>query len=408
MSESFLEPSARQSPAEMTTPPSPSPQRGLYRVSVDPVTLRWAQERSGKDVETLERRFPKYREWEAGTVKPTYRQLRHFARATYTPFGALFSGGPLKDELDITDFRTVGGTQPRKPSPHLLDTVYLCQSRQAWYHEYALAMELDPVEFVGSASLDDDPAEVAQKMSSTLAFHVDDRSDVTNWTLAVRHFADRADAKGVLVMISGVVGNNTWRPLDVEEFRGFALSDALAPLVFVNGADAKAAQMFTLAHELAHIWLGNTGLSNTTLTSTSGRRTEEWCNQVAAELLIPLDVLREEYHEGDELQPTLRRLTAHFKVSSLVVLRRLHDAGYLSPNTFRQAYDRERRRVAVMRTRSGGDFFRTHSARVGKRFTYDLIADTLRGRTLYTEASYLLAIKKQATFDKIKINLGLR
>lgn len=392
----------------MTTPADPAPQRGPYRVSVNPATLRWAQERSGKDVGALERRFPKYREWEAGSLKPTYRQLERFAKATYTPFGVLFSGGPLKDELDIADFRTIGGKEPRKPSPHLLDTVYLCQRRQDWYHEYALEEEHDPVDFVGSASLDDDPAEVARQMSSTLDFRVEDRRDVPNWTLAVRRFADRADAKGVLVMISGVVGNNTWRPLDVDEFRGFALSDALAPLVFVNGADAKAAQMFTLAHELAHIWLGSTGLSNTALKSTASHRTESWCNQVAAELLVPLDALRQRYDKKEDLKRTLQQLATHFKVSSLVVLRRLRDAGYLSANAFREVYNGELRRYAKTRPRSGGDFFRTQMTRIGERFAYDLIADTLYGRTLYTEAFRLLAIKKQATFDKIKTELGLR
>lgn len=392
----------------MTTPVNESPQRGPYRVSVEPATLRWAQERSGKDMETIERCFPKYREWEAGTLKPTYRQLECFAKATYTPFGALFSGGPMKDELDIADFRTVGSGKPRKPSPHLLDAVHLCQNRQDWYHEYALEEEHDPVNFVASASLDDDPAEVARQMSSTLDFRVEDRRDVANWTLAVRRFADRADAKGVLVMISGVVGNNTSRPLNVDEFRGFALSDELAPLVFINGADAKAAQMFTLAHELAHIWLGNTGLSNTTLKSTASHQTEKWCNQVAAELLIPLDALRQQYDESEEMQRLLQRLATHFKVSSLVVLRRLRDAGYLSANIFGEAYVGELRRHAQARPSSGGNFFRTQMTRIGERFAYDLIADTLSGRTLYTEAFRLLAIKKQATFDKIKTELGLR
>ena len=163
----------------------------------------------------------------------------------------------------------------------------MCQRRQNWYHEYALDQEHDPVEFVGSARLGDGPAQVARNMSSVLDFHIRDRSDIANWTLAVRRFADRADAKGVLVMISGVVGNDTSRVLDPDEFRGLALSDDLAPLVFVNGADAKAAQMFTLAHELAHLWLGNTGLSNTSLTSTAGHRTEKWCNRVAARAWSP-------------------------------------------------------------------------------------------------------------------------
>lgn len=392
----------------MTTPASPRPQRNPYRVSANPATLRWAQERSGKDVETLERRFPKYREWEAGTVKPTYRQLTEFAKATYTPFGVLFSGEPLDDEMDIADFRTVAGRQPRKPSPHLLDTVYLCQRRQHWYHEYALEEEHDPVEFVGSASLGDDPAQVARNMSSTLNFRVRDRSDLANWTLAVRRFADRADAKGVLVMISGVVGNNTSRVLDPDEFRGFALSDDLAPLVFVNGADAKAAQMFTLAHELAHIWLGNTGLSNTTLTSSAGHRTEKWCNQVAAELLVPADTLREQYREGEELTESLRRMMAHFKVSSLVVLRRLRDAGYLSHQRFGDAYDNERMRMVPSGPSSGSNFLRTQMARTGERFSRDLIAHTLSLRTLPMDAYRLLAIKKKSTFDKIRTYHGLR
>lgn len=147
--------------SRMTIPASPEPQRGPYPypVPVSPATLRWAQEHSGRDVETLARCFPKYREWEASTVKPAYRQFWDFARATYTPFGVLSSHEPLNDELDIADFRTMTGRQPRKPSPHLPDTVYMCQHRQNWYHEYAFEQEHDPVKLVGSPRLDDDLAQ---------------------------------------------------------------------------------------------------------------------------------------------------------------------------------------------------------------------------------------------------------
>ena len=391
----------------MTTPASPQPRRALVRVAVKPSVLRWARERSGKDMEAFVRQFPKYREWEAGEVEPTYRQLKRFAKTTYTPFGVIVSGSPMADDLPIADFRTVGGRQVLKPSPHLLDTVYLCQSRQDWYHEYALAEEHDPVELVGSATLEDSPVQVARDISSTLDFRVEDRRDVGNWSLAVRRFANRAEDQGVLVMISGVVGNDTSRKLDSGEFRGFALSDDLAPLVFVNGADAKAAQMFTLAHELAHIWLGNTGLSNVSLATKANHQTEKWCNQVAAELLVPLDTLREQHRQDEELKGMLRRLAAYFKVSSLVVLRRLLDAGYLSHQEFQVAYDTELQKLSAVKRRSGGNFYLTQTARVGRRFASDLVADTLRGRTRYTEAFHLLAIAKTTTFRNIASELEL-
>ncbi len=391
----------------MTTPASPQPLRARVRVAIEPSVLRWARERSGKSMETLVRRFPKYREWEAGEVEPTYQQLKRFAKTTYTPFGVIVSGSPMADDLPIADFRTVGGRQVLKPSPHLLDTVYLCQSRQDWYHDYALAEEHDPVEFVGSATLEDSPVQVARDISSTLDFRVEDRRDVGSWSLAARRLANRAEDQGVLVMISGVVGNDTSRALDPGEFRGFALSDDLAPLVFVNGTDAKAAQMFTLAHELAHIWLGNTGLSNVSLATKANHQTEKWCNQVAAELLVPSDALREQHRQEEDLQGILRRLAAYFKVGSLVVLRRLLDAGYLSHQEFQAAYDNEWQRISTSRPRSGGNFYRTQTTRVGRRFAYDLVADTLSGRTLYTRAFHLLAVAKATTFRNLASELGL-
>ena len=155
------------------------------------------------------------------------------------------------------------------PSPDLLDTIYLCQQRQEWYRDYARSMGEPPLAFVGSARVGDDVVVDCRSASGTPSGSTSrSAGSLPTWTDALRRFIEQADALGILVMVSGVVGSNNRRHLDPDEFRGFALADPLAPLVFINGADTKAAQMFTLAHELAHVWLGAVGASPTPRPST--------------------------------------------------------------------------------------------------------------------------------------------
>jgi Zn-dependent peptidase ImmA (M78 family) len=223
----------------------------------------------------------------------------------------------------------------------------------------------------------------------------------------LRRFIEQADALGVLVMVSGVVGSNNRRKLDPDEFRGFTLSDPVAPLVFINGADTRAAQMFTLAHELAHIWLGESALSDVTPNAPPTHRVERWCNQVAAELLVPVDVLRGDYRRDADLSHEMNQLARRFKVSTLVILRRLHDAGYLTRQQFWAAYEEEARHLRGLRKGSGGDFYLTLGARVGKRFARALVASTLEGRSSFTEAFRLLGFRKMATFRDLGRSLGV-
>ena len=235
----------------------------MTRVEVEPALLRWACERSGRDFEVLHKRFPKLEAWEHGAVLPTLRQLEHFAKATYTPIGYLFLRRPPVEQFPVTDFRTtMARANGNRPSIDLLDTVQLCQQRQDRYRDKARTAGAAPLPFVGSLDTSVDPARAATRLREALAFDVEQRRPAESWSGALRQFIDHADATGILVMVSGVVGSNTRRPLDPEEFRGFALVDPLAPLVFVNGADTKAAQMFTLAHEIAHLWLGESGVSD--------------------------------------------------------------------------------------------------------------------------------------------------
>lgn len=377
------------------------------RVSVKPELLRWARERARIPESALTRRLPKLAAWEQGTVQPTLKQVEAFARATHAPIGYLFLETPPVEDVPIPDFRTFAATQVAQPSADLLDTIYTCQQRQEWYREFLRTEgEHTPLPFVGSATLTTAVADAAERIRATLGFDLDQRQALPTWTDALRQFITQADNAGVLVMVNGVVGNNNRRKLDPAEFRGFALSDSQAPLVFINGADTKAAQMFTLAHELAHIWLGVSALSNLDPTSTPTHRVEEWCNQVAAEMLVPLAVLRQQYRAEPDLQEESHRLARVFKVSTLVVLRRLHDAGALSRPEMWDAYEEEVARLVAMSRGSGGDFYLTQAARVSKRFARALVASTLEGRTLYRDAFRLLGFSKLETFRELGRSVG--
>lgn len=382
----------------------------MTRAAIRPELLNWALERAGIDPLDLEKRFPKLPRWQSGDVQPTLKQLDNFARAVPVPVGYLFLAEPPQEPLPIPDFRTLAGHAVTRPSPNLLDMIYACQERQSWYRDFARVYNQPELEFIGSVSLKTPPETAAERMCDVLGFDLAARRDCSTWNDALRLFIRQADQAGVLVMVSGIVGSNTHRKLNVEEFRGFALSDKLAPVIFINGADTKAAQMFTLAHELAHLWLGSTAISNIGMAFASGFRTEEvWCNKVAAELLVPLSVVRQELRDDEDLDQTLSRLARQFKVSTLVVLRRLLDAGQLGRADFEVAWGKENSRLKELKGRQsgGGDFYKTTPSRVSRRLAKAIVISTLEGQTLYRDAFRMLGISKTKTFNNLGREVGV-
>lgn len=382
----------------------------MTRVAVNPDLLRWASARAGLVQKNLTAKFKKLPEWESGRIQPTLKQAEDFARAVHVPVGYLFLTEPPEESLPIPDFRTFAGQPMLRPSPNLLDTIYACQERQSWYRDFARIAQAPELDFIGSTTIDMSPEEVAAQMRNTLDFDLDARKGCQTWTDALKLFIRQADKIGVLVMVSGVVMSNTHRKLDPTEFRGFALSDPLAPLIFINGADTKAAQIFTLAHELAHLWLGDSALSNIEAAPRPGFRQEEvWCNAVAAELLVPITNLRAELRTGELLSDTLSRLARKFKVSTLVILRRLLDAGQLDRSSFEEAWGQELKCFREMRQKGsgGGDFYRTTIARVSPRFARALIGSTLEGQTLFRDAYRMLGVAKTETFNNLGREVGM-
>lgn len=379
------------------------------RVEIKPDLILWACERSGRSIDSLAQKqsFRKLPAWISGEANPTLRQLENFAKVTQTPFGYFFLPQPPKESVPIPDLRTIGNKHIGYPSPDLLETMYICQQRQEWYQDFSRSMGESPLPFVGSATLESDVVDVSLSIRKALGFDVEERRSIPTWTDALRRFISQADSIGIMVMVSGIVGSNTHRSLNPKEFRGFALANPLAPLVFINGKDTKAAQMFTLAHELAHIWLGETALSDVGPVTMPSNNIEVWCNQVAAELLVPLVVLHDTYRGDISLREELDHLAKWFKVSTLVILRRLHDAGKLSREKLWFTYEQELKRLRSLSRGSGGNFYLTLPARVSKRFARALVISTLEGQTLHRDAFRLLGFSKLATFYKLSRQLGV-
>ena len=369
--------------------------------------LEWAAQRAGLDVSVLERRYPRWSKWVEGDARPTARQLEDFAKKTHVPFGYFFLPEPPEEHIPIPDYRTIAGEGVGQPSPALLETVQAMQRRQAWMREDQVQTHPDPLEFVGSASLNEAPEAVGREIRRMLGLNEGWASQISNWTAAVGEFRHAIEDLGVMAVVNGVVGNNTSWKLDVTEFRGFALSDPYAPLIFVNGSDAKSAQMFTLAHELAHIWLGESALSDASAAPLKLGKTETWCNQVAAECLAPRNEIERLWQQLRHEEDPPARLARHFKVSPIVAARRLLDLEYWTRDHFFDFYNAyiEEEHARAARRKGGGDFYNNQNTRVGELFATRVLNAAMEGRMGFKEA-YDLTGLKGGTFEKYARKLG--
>ena len=192
----------------------------MSRVSVKRELFRWARERAGLDAAVLIEHFPKYAAWESGDAQPTLRQLEALAKKTLTPIGYFFLLEPPEEKLPIPDFRTLGDRAVARPSPNLLETIHTMQRRQDWMRDDLLEAGAEPLSFVGTAILRSDLLDAARRIRETLRIMDGWAREHSTWTAALLALRRATEATGILVVINGVVGNNTTRKLDPEKFRG--------------------------------------------------------------------------------------------------------------------------------------------------------------------------------------------
>ena len=371
---------------------------------VTPEIITWARDRLKWNHEKLAKRVGvnvrTLIAWESGDKRPTQRQATKLADKLYVPLGYLWLSEPPALEVPIPDLRTVSNVSAQPPSADFIDVLYDALRKQQWYREYVQEDGMEPLPFVGKFPLRNNPRvnDVADDMSAVIGID-EAREKAKTHPQFLSFLAEAAGEIGILVLRSGKVGSNTHRKLDVDEFRGFALIDALAPLVFVNSADNFAARIFTLGHELTHVWIGESGISNPTTIGMFLREDthlNRFCNQVATELLMPTASFMNEWQEGKTVEENITAITRLYHVSRNAVLIRAYEhellpdkTYYLQPERLRQWESQEANR--------GGNFWSSFLASNSRELVHAVLASAAEGRVSEHEAATLLGVTNRKT-----------
>ena len=372
------------------------------RDTVNPRVIEWALKRCGKSPEDLRSSVsPRVAQWIAGEGKgPSAKQLEKLAKATHVLVPYFFEEDVPKLPLQIPDFRTLDSKCPEEPSPELYDVINQSLSRQDWLHGFLVDEDADKLDFIGSCK-GMDKADCAAKMRSLLASEPAWARSLKR-DEAVRSLREAIERTGVCVYAGSYVGNSTNRPLRVDEFRGFVLSNEYAPVIFINTNDTCSTQLFTLAHEFAHLLFGESGVDDIGLGFSDGS-VESDCDAVAAEFLVPAALVHETFDAmgKDEAIEELGRLT---KTSEVIILRRARDLGHISWAEFTERYgdycNRLREALAHKKeSRSSGGGPRLYTLQknhLGERFPETIFVALKSEYLLYSDAYQLTGLSAKS------------
>ena len=380
---------------------------------INPAVLRWAMDRSGVGRAELSSAFKKTPDtiatWLDGSSAPTFKQAQLLARRLRVPFGYLFLARPPADELPLPDFRRVHGAMKQKPSVDMRDAISDVLRKQDWYLEHRLEGDEDPFPFVGRFSLRSPIPVVAADIASSLSFEADVRPQ-SQASEFLRAFVRQVEGLGILVMRNGIVRQATNRALDVEEFRGFSIADPMAPVIFINNADSNAAQVFTLAHELAHIWIGRSGISDADLTIVVEEPddVETFSNEVAGEILLPWSRLKRRWESRTErAEQWIEMVSREFHVSTVMVARQLWSHEAISQDEFFEFYESERAKwVTKAYSATGGNYYLSAPIRNSRLLTEAVLESVSASETSIRDASRLLGVKP-ANLPKLRDSMGV-
>jgi|HubBroStandDraft_5_1064220.scaffolds.fasta_scaffold38404_2 Zn-dependent peptidase ImmA (M78 family)/transcriptional regulator with XRE-family HTH domain len=369
---------------------------------VNGAVIEWARLRSGFTYAQIGNKLRVTEDqivaWEKNQAHPPFDKAQQLADFLGVPFGYLFLSNSPVEKIPIKDFRLLPDSY--RPSANFLNLINDVLLRRDWYRDFLEDEGEKPLGFVGAFTARDDPKVVAADIRSKLHISPSLRMSSYSWSDYMTSLARHADEARILVMRSSLVGHDTSRRLSRQEFQGFAISDKFAPVVFVNTADFIAAQTFTLIHELVHIWIGQSAVSNPNPasldavhgTALSVARIEQFCNQVAVEVLVPRLEFTDEWEPLTDREVMIERLSSHFWVSNTVIIRRAYELNKIKREEFFTLLDQFKKKLRPRQKKGQFSYFRNIAPRVSRRVTRAVLSDLKNGRMLYRDAASIMGL----------------
>lgn len=324
-------------------------------MAFNPEVFRWARVSAGLELEDAARAIgivpTSLIAIEQGEKEPSRTTLSRMAKAYHRSLLTFYLPMPPRKGDRGEDFRTVVGDRTVEADADVDALVRDLRARQSLMRTVLEDdQDVQPLAFVGSASMNDGVPALAASIERLLGITRAQYRAEKDVDSAFKLLRERAEGAGVFVLLIGNLGSHH-SAIPVEAFRGFAVADQIAPFVVINDGDAKAAWSFTLLHELAHLWLGATGVSGG---GAPEMKIERFCNDVAGEFLLPqadIQVINIAGLERNELIDVITNHANRWRVSRQMVAYSLFKAGRVTREAWRALETDIRERWVLERRR---------------------------------------------------------
>ncbi|MYC78295.1 ImmA/IrrE family metallo-endopeptidase [Candidatus Poribacteria bacterium] len=327
---------------------------------ITPEVLKWAREKRIKlEIDHAAKKLKidpeRLEAWERGTEQPTFAQVKKIAKLYKTHISIFYLPEPPINFQPLTDYRVlpehfaIDEEQVYRLNANIIEAF---ERRETLIELYEL-LEEPPLEVTLKFDRQTSKKRAAQKITQFLGFSRAELQKANNPHAALKFWKQTVEAKGILVCQTSV---NTHLSVKLETVRGFCIAQRPFPVIVVNPKDSPYGRIFTLIHELVHIALGESVIQNTDFEATLPSNLdpiEVFCNQVAAEVLVPEDELLKIVNL-EMLEEELSGTSKFFHVSSEVIMRRLLTLGKISRHDYRTYRNRQLAKYKDTPARTGG------------------------------------------------------